>query len=169
MNNRLSDIPKWALEDSDDDENGKDELPPSKDVEAPQQPDFMEDFFRHVDSIKADIDAVQKATRDISKISEQSMRATTTSEEQKLSKKLRPLIDSTNQRAKKCKHLLGLLKEDTASLKKDGKVNASDIRWVRCSIAVWSWVKIETTAMLIFCFVSFVFLSFLLSPSSLSK
>jgi hypothetical protein len=56
------------------------------------------------------------------------MIATTTADETMLSKKLKPLIDSTNQRAKKCKNLLGLLKEDTASLKTAGKLNASDIR-----------------------------------------
>lgn len=141
MNNRLDDIPAWALEDSDEDDNNdnanaNDNIPKggdkSGDIEMQQQPqqqtDFMDDFFRHVDSIKADIDAVTKATKDITKISEESMRATTTAEENSLSKKLKPLIDSTNQRAKGCKKLLGLLKEDTESLKKDGKVNASDIR-----------------------------------------
>lgn len=143
MNNRLGDIPKWALEDSDDDDdaaNGDDDhnIPKNNesggDIEMQQQQpnskttDYMEDFFRHVDSIKADIDAVTKASKDIAKISEQSMRATTTAEENKLSKKLKPLIDSTNKRAKGCKNLLGLLKEDTTSLKGQGKLNVSDIR-----------------------------------------
>jgi hypothetical protein len=124
MNNLLGTIPKWAQEDSSSDGGGDD-------VEAPnKQPttDYMEDFFRHVDSIKEDIDAVGKATKDIAIISEQSMIATTTADELKLSKKLKPLIDVTNQRAKKSKNMLGLLKEDTASLKAAGKLNASDIR-----------------------------------------
>ena len=56
MNNRLGEIPAWA----------------------------MEDFFREVDTIKSDIDAVSKAAKEIGKINEQSMRATTTAEEQKL-------------------------------------------------------------------------------------
>lgn len=137
MNNRLGDIPQWAMEDSDGDDG--DDIPKNEsgDIEMQKQnqtqtpkTDYMEDFFRHVDSIKADIDAVTKATKDISKISEQSMRATTTADENKLSKKLKPLIDSTNKRAKGCKNLLGLLKEDTTSLKADGKLNASDIRCV---------------------------------------
>lgn len=146
MNNRLGDIPKWALEDSDDDDdaaNGDDDhnIPKNNesggDIEMQQQQqnnkttDYMEDFFRHVDSIKADIDAVTKASKDIANISEQSMRATTTAEENKLSKKLKPLIDSTNKRAKGCKNLLGLLKEDTTSLKGQGKLNVSDIRYVQ--------------------------------------
>jgi hypothetical protein len=138
MNNRLGDIPKWAMEDSDDDDG--DDIPKNEsgDLEMQNQTpktDFMEDFFRHVDSIKADIDAVTKASKDISKISEKSLRATTTDEENKLSKKLKPLIDSTNKRAKGCKNLLGLLKEDTTSLKADGKLNASDIRYV-CPVLV---------------------------------
>lgn len=140
MNNLLGDIPAWALEDSDDDDdhnvpkesNGKGG---SGDIEmqTQQKTDYMEDFFRHVDSIKADIDVVSKASKDIAKINEQSMRATTTSDENKLSKKLKPLIDSTNKRAKGCKNLLGLLKEDTNSLKASGKLNASDIRYVALS------------------------------------
>ncbi len=127
MNNRLGDVPKWAMEDSDDD---GDDLPKNGegDVEMAKATDYMEDFFRHVDSIKADIDAVSKSSKDIAKISEDSMRATTTADENSLSKKLKPLIDSTNKRAKGCKNLLGLLKQDTESLKNDGKLNASDIR-----------------------------------------
>jgi ABC-type proline/glycine betaine transport system ATPase subunit len=124
MNNLMDTIPKWAQEDSSSDGGGDDIETPSKQPTT----DYMEDFFRHVDSIKADIDAVAKATNDIAKISEQSMRATTTEDENKLSKKLKPLIDSTNQRAKKSKNMLGLLKEDTVSLKTAGKLNASDIR-----------------------------------------
>lgn len=129
MNNRLGDIPQWALDDSDDDDGGGN-IPKENqgDVEMAKTTDYMEDFFRHVDSIKADIDAVSKATKDISSISEQSMRATTTADENALSKKLKPLIDSTNKRAKACKNLLGLLKEDTEVLKNDGKLNASDVR-----------------------------------------
>ena len=124
MNNLMDTVPKWAQEDSSSDGGGDDIETPSKQPTT----DYMEDFFRHVDSIKADIDAVAKATNDIAKISEQSMRATTTADENKLSKKLKPLIDSTNQRAKKSKNMLGLLKEDTVSLKTAGKLNASDIR-----------------------------------------
>jgi hypothetical protein len=129
MNNRLGDIPTWAADDSDDEDIPKEE----GDVEMqgqqqPQKTDFMEDFFRHVDSIKADIDAVSKGTKEISKINEGAMRATTTAEENKLSKKLKPLIDATNKRARGCKNLLGILKQDTDQLKEQGKVNASDIR-----------------------------------------
>jgi hypothetical protein len=133
MNNRLGDIPAWAMEDSDeeDDMNGKDNGFGGGDIElAEAKPQYMEDFFREVDTIKADIDAVSQASKDIAKINEQSMQATTTSEEQKLSKMLKPLIDSTNKRAKRTKNLLGLLKQETDQLKEQGKLNASDIRYV---------------------------------------
>jgi hypothetical protein len=138
MNNRLGDLPAWAMEDSD---GSDDDVPkPSKnggDIEMQNQEkdehkQYMENFFREVDSIKADIDAVAQASKDIAKINEQSMRATTTSEEQKLSKQLKPLIENTNKRAKRTKNLLGLLKEETDQLKAQGKLNASDIRYVCC-------------------------------------
>jgi hypothetical protein len=121
------------MEDSDDSD---DDVPkPTKnggDIEMQEQKDnhnhYMENFFREVDSIKADIDAVSQASKDIAKINEASMRATTTAEEQKLSKKLKPLIETTNKRAKRTKNLLGLLKEETEKLKADGTLNSSDIR-----------------------------------------
>ena len=126
MNNRLGDIPAWAMEDSDDEDVPN---PESGDIENQQKkPHYMEDFFREVDSIKADIDAVAQASKEIAKINEQSMRATTSSEENKLSKKLKPLIDSTNKRARRTKTLLGLLNEETEKLKSEGKLNPSDIR-----------------------------------------
>lgn len=122
-------MPTWAVDDSDDEDIPKEEG--DVEMQAQQQPnktDYMEDFFRHVDSIKADIDAVAKGTKEISKINEGAMRATTTAEENKLSKKLKPLIDATNKRARGCKNLLGILKQDTDQLKEQEKVNASDIR-----------------------------------------
>jgi t-SNARE complex subunit (syntaxin) len=127
MNNRLGDIPAWAMEDSDEEDVPNPES--GGDIEMQQQkPQYMEDFFREVDSIKADIDAVAQASKDIAKINEQSMRATTTSEENKLSKKLKPLIDTTNKPAKRTKTLLSLLKEETEKLNSEGKLNSSDIR-----------------------------------------
>ena len=137
MNNRLGDIPAWALEDSDDDNDADNKYSKNGggrdggDIEMAnkkKQTNYMDDFFRHVDSIKADIDAVSKASKDISKISEQAIQATTTVDENRLSKKLKPLIDATNKRARKCKKLLELLKQDTDSLKADKMLNLSDVR-----------------------------------------
>mgnify|MGYP001176961801 CR=1 FL=1 len=130
MNNRLGEFPAWTGGDSDEEDDIPNLESSGGDVEMQEQskPQYMEEFFREVDSIKADIDAVSVAAKDIAKINEQSMRATTTSEENKLSKKLKPLIDSTNKRAKRTKTLLGLLKEETDKLKAEEKLNASDVR-----------------------------------------
>eukprot|EP00980_Cylindrotheca_fusiformis_P022933 scaffold9948_cov129-Cylindrotheca_fusiformis.AAC.1 len=118
----LGKIPAWALEDSDDEE-------PVGDIEkAKEKPTFMDHFFREVDNIKADIDAVSKATLKIKKINDLAVRATSTAEEKKLSKKLKPLVDETNTRAKRTKTLLSLLKEETDKLEKEKKLNDSDIR-----------------------------------------
>ena len=127
MNNLLGDIPDWAKDDSDDDD------PKEKDGDvemAQKKVTIMDHFFREVDNIKADIEAVSEGAKTIDKINEEAMRATTTAEENKLSKQLKPLIDSTNNRAKRTKTLLGLLKEESEKLEKEEKLNASDLRWV---------------------------------------
>ncbi|CAJ1953448.1 unnamed protein product [Cylindrotheca closterium] len=125
MNNLLGDIPDWAKDDSDDDD------PKEKDGDvemAQKKVTIMDHFFREVDNIKADIEAVAEAAKTIDKINEEAMRATTTAEENKLSKQLKPLIDSTNNRARRTKTLLGLLKEESEKLEKEEKLNASDLR-----------------------------------------
>jgi hypothetical protein len=132
MNNLLGEVPAWAREDSDDSDDDANHKNGDIEMQDTKQQDnhkhYMDNFFREVDSIKADIDAVSKASKEIARINEQSMRATTTAEEQSLSKQLKPLIDTTNKRAKRTKNLLGLLKQETDQLKEEGKLNASDIR-----------------------------------------
>lgn len=126
MNNRLGDIPAWALEDSDDEANGG-----GGDIEMGSTPNNeMDQFFREVDGIKADIDAVGSAAKMIDKINEQAMRATTTAEENRLSQQLKPLVDNTNKRAKRTKNLLSVLKEETEVWEKDKskKYKSSDLR-----------------------------------------
>jgi len=144
MNNLMGDIPAWAEDDSDSD--GGDENNPQGnwnnnvngggggDIEMKQQQNqndgsqYMSTFFSEVDVINADIKAVAQASKDIGIINEQSMRTTTTAEEQKLSKKLGPLIDATNKRAKNTKNMLGLLKEETEKFNTNGELNASNVR-----------------------------------------
>jgi len=150
MNNLMGDIPAWAEDDSDSD--GGDENNPQGnwnnnvngggggggDIEMKQQQNqndgsqYMSTFFSEVDVINADIKAVAQASKDIGIINEQSMRTTTTAEEQKLSKKLGPLIDATNKRAKNTKTMLGLLKEETEKFNTNGELNASNVRYVYC-------------------------------------
>ena len=133
MNDRLGDLggggAAWADDDFDDNNNNN-----GGDVEmgssTPSQPKHMEHFFREVESIKADIEQVKKATKTIAEINEAAVHATTTEEENDLSNRLRPVVDQTNKRAKRTKTLLGLLKEETKKLKDEGSGKASDLRYV---------------------------------------
>lgn len=140
MNDRMGDIPAWALE-ADDDED--EELPgkPQQaqgggDIEMGQvskeekQPSYMTHFFTEVENIKSDIQAVKDATAKITRLSEEAIHATTTEKENSLSQKLKPIVDTTNKRAKRTKNLLGLLKEETKKLKEEGTLKASDERYV---------------------------------------
>ena len=117
-------MPAWA-NDSDDEEGFQDE----GDVEmGTKQPKHMEHFFREVESIKSDIDAVQSATRKINNINDRALQATTTEEENELSRQLRPLVDQTNKQAQRTKNLLGLLKEETKKLQDQNEIKQSDLR-----------------------------------------
>jgi len=97
-------------------------------MEKPQQAKHMEHFFREVESIKDDIEAVKKSTKAIGDINEAALQATTTEEENELSGKLRPLVDQTNKRARRTKTLLGLLKEETKKLQDEDNIKQSDLR-----------------------------------------
>jgi hypothetical protein len=137
MNNRLGDLPSWAVDDDNDSQNSGFENEPTHannggDVEmgstAPKQAKHMEHFFREVESIKEDIEAVKQATKGIADINEAALQATTTEEENELSRKMRPLVDKTNKRAKRTKDLLGLLKEETKKLQAENNIKQSDLR-----------------------------------------
>ena len=149
MNDRLGDLPSWALEEAQNDPSEFEDERPTHggsgkkggrksggddggDIEmggtAPAQPKHMESFFRHVEAIKADIEAVQKASKKIGDINEATMQATTTEEENKLSQKMRPLVDKTNKQAKRTKETLGLLKEETKKLQAANEIKQSDLR-----------------------------------------
>lgn len=130
MNNLLGDIPQWAIDAADD--SSQDEV--VGDVEQgktkKKKLTMMNHFFNEVDGIKADIEAVAEASKEIGRINEQAMLARTTKEEDKLSKKLKSVINTINKRAKQTKTMLGLLKEETGKLEKAKNTNSSDIRWV---------------------------------------
>ena len=146
MNDRLGDLgggtPSWAAEDDDDVNSGgggggwDNEDSGGHDEEkggggGGKQPEHMEKFFRHVDFVKEDIDAVKEATKRIGEINEEAVLATTTSKESELSRILRPIVDETNKRAKRTKNLLALLKEENEKLKKEKDTKASDMRYVQ--------------------------------------
>jgi hypothetical protein len=130
----MGDIPSWAGGDEFDNEpapagNGK--KGSSGDIEMgnqPKQAKHMEHFFREVESIKEDIEGVKKATKTIGDINEAALHATTTEQENELSARLRPLVDSTNKRAKRTKTLIGLLKEENQKLQDEDKIKPSDLR-----------------------------------------
>ena len=150
MNDRLGDVPSWAVEEARaaPAPAASNESPPTGggkkkkkgggggggDVEMgnvqqqPQQAKHMEHFFREVESIKEDIESVKKATKTIGDINEAALQATTTEEENALSGQLRPLVDQTNKRAKRTKTLLGLLKEETKKLQDENSIKQSDLR-----------------------------------------
>lgn len=144
MNDLMGEIPKWAATAPHDDDSGgdhyHDEMNWSKgasgggggDIEMaqtpPQQPKYMETFFKEVEEIKKDIDAVKTASQKIMDIHEEALQATTTEKENELSRKLQPLVNQTNQRAKRTKNLLSLLKEETKKLKDAGDIKQSDLR-----------------------------------------
>ena len=86
MNDRLGDLPSWAIEEAQNDPSEfEDERPVGKkgrkgddggDIEMGKQntqPKHMESFFRHVDAVKTDIEAVQKASKRIGEINEATM------------------------------------------------------------------------------------------------
>ena len=133
MNDRLGDLPAWAMDDDDENEaptasNGKGGDIEMGDTGGAKQPDHMVHFFREVESIKDDIEAVRTASKTIGDINEAALQATTTEQENELSRRLRPVVDETNKRAKRTKTLLGLLKEENKKLQDSGKVKQSDLR-----------------------------------------
>ena len=84
----------------------------SSNAEAPSQPEHMKQFFNDVEAIKSDISAVTDATEHIVALKDKAVLATSETAESQISDSIRKLAEGTNGRAKKCKNLLGLLKEE---------------------------------------------------------
>jgi hypothetical protein len=129
MNNRLGDLPVWAKDpiDDEEDEKGQENAEPAP-VHQDKKQVNKEIFFTAVEQIKKEITHIQQATADIEKINEQAQKATTTEKEQELSKRLRNVIDGTNKKAKAAKNLLGELKTENEELKNKGEIAPSDLR-----------------------------------------
>jgi len=150
MNDRLGDLgelPSWASENADieagendanspegnnaNDKNGETWAPSdgNDNGESKEQRE-MRFFFEDVETIKTDIAGIMEATQRVGEINEEAVLATTTDKENELSRKLRPIIDTANKRAKRTKGLLALLKEDNTKFKegtmKEGRVKPSD-------------------------------------------
>ena len=147
MNDRMGDVPMWAIESDDEEEEEKAAAaPPGKssgggDIEmgkVEEEPSYMTHFFTEIDAVKADIEFIKRATAKITKLSEEAIHATTTEKEQSLSKKLKPIVTETNKRAKRTKTLIGLLKEETKNLKTEGTLKPSDERYVCCFLFLYT-------------------------------
>jgi t-SNARE complex subunit (syntaxin) len=92
------------------------------------QPEHMKQFFNDVEAIKGDISAVSNATEQIIALKDKAVLATSESEETNISDRIRSLVESTNKRAKTCKNLLGLLKQENANLAEKKEITPTDLR-----------------------------------------
>lgn len=96
------------------------------------QPEHMKQFFQEVEDIKLDISAVTSATEQIISLKDRAVLATSETEETQISETIKALVTTTNGRAKKCKNLLGLLKEENSNMKKETdeskKIKQADLR-----------------------------------------
>jgi len=131
MNNRLAELSSaaiWAHPDADlEAANGG-----GGEVEmASNQPKHMQEFFSWVDEIKSDLDRIETAARKIGKINDSTLQATTTEEEKQLSSQLKRVIQENNERARRTKELLGLLKKQNEKFKSERTAKGSDLRYVR--------------------------------------
>jgi len=97
-------------------------------TETPSQPEHMKQFFDDVEFIKSDISAVTEATEQIITLKDKAVLATSETEESQISDTIRKLVETTNGRAKKCKNLLGLLKEENSNLKQTEEAKPTDLR-----------------------------------------
>lgn len=109
----------WAVSDDNDEKAAN---------VASQQPEHMKQFFNDVEAIKSDISAVGDATEQINALKDKAVLATSETEEAQISEMIRTLVEGTNGRAKTCKNLLGLLKEENSNLKKEEKAKPTDLR-----------------------------------------
>jgi|EP00979_Chaetoceros_neogracilis_P015993 t-SNARE complex subunit (syntaxin) len=98
------------------------------DVKEVEQQSYMDRFFKDVDGIKDTIADIENATRRIGEINEETMLSTSEAKEKELSMEVRPLIDTTNKKAKKTKTLLTVLKEENKKLESEQTLKSSDMR-----------------------------------------
>jgi t-SNARE complex subunit (syntaxin) len=148
MNDRLADlgddVPAWARDHDRDATNDIEmgyiskstkknpddfdwqEEEPEEEPASSSDKGAMDAFFRDVDSIKEDIEVIEKVTKRIGEINEESVLSVSEAREKELSQEMQPLIAATNKRAKKTKNLLSVLKDENKGLKK--KLSVSDMR-----------------------------------------
>jgi len=91
---------------------------------------YMQDFFKTVELIKANIKIISDATKEVYAISDKSLLAHTSTEEEKLSKQLMPVMDSAKRSTRFTKQLLDKLKNENDQIKKTKPkgLSESDVR-----------------------------------------
>ena len=120
--------PAWAMDDDDDGNNATTTATDNNNNNNNSQPEHMKQFFNDVEAIKSDISAVTTATEQITTLKDKAVLATSETEESQISDTIKTLVTNTNGRAKKCKNLLGLLKEENSNLKSEQKAKPTDLR-----------------------------------------
>merc|ERR1719232_179626 len=93
-----------------------------------EKPDDMEFFFGQIEDIKNDIKMIEERTNSIHELNIEANLATTTSQEEECSKRLRPLVDASNMSAKLVKKRLEMMTQETKRLNDIGELKPSDIR-----------------------------------------
>mmetsp|Transcript_2276 Transcript_2276/g.2630 ORF Transcript_2276/g.2630 Transcript_2276/m.2630 type:complete len:242 (+) Transcript_2276:33-758(+) len=104
------------------------ELTRKKDAKAFVIKKYMTGFFRDVDTIKVEIEEIERVTRRIGEINDESMLAVSEAKEDALSQEVRPMVNETNKKAKKTKNFLSALKEENKRLAAEGTLKHSDMR-----------------------------------------
>lgn len=150
-----ADVPDWAKDNGGDDHNGDIEMGSSngnnRDTRKAEKSEFswanedddgaadqgngsgsqaehMKQFFNDVEAIKGDISSVSNATEQITTLKDKAVLATSEQEETQISDTIRTLVETTNKRAKTCKNLLGLLKQENSNLSEKKEITATDLR-----------------------------------------
>lgn len=113
-------VGSWANDPDDFDFQPSPKENSQQNVKAAQQKQHMDSFFQDVDTIKANIQQIEQATRRIGDMQDESMLTVSEQREQQLSDEVRPMIEDTNRKAKKTKTLLTVLKEENKTFAEGG-------------------------------------------------
>lgn len=113
----------WANETAD----GNNITNSGNEQEALQQ-QYMNAFYKDIEKIRADIEAIERTTKRIGDMNDKAVLSVSDSEEADLSRELTPLIQETNKSAKRTKTMLELLKEENKKFKEEQTVKDSDMR-----------------------------------------
>jgi len=92
------------------------------------QQQYMDAFFKDIENIRADVKAIEVATKRIGEMNDLAVNTVSESEEDELSRELTPLIQETNKSAKRTKNMLELLKEENKKFSTEKTVKDADMR-----------------------------------------